>query len=55
MAKIMRVEMQDSDGNIVHPHTEAKVVFLEDGTTLEQKLTEDVSKDEIRNIFNNDR
>ena len=55
MAVVKKVEMQDSDGNIIHPHTEAAVVFLGDGSTLEEALKKDVSEAEIKAIFNNNR
>lgn len=32
-------ELQDSDGNVVYPHTEASVVFCADGKTVQEKLT----------------
>lgn len=51
MAVVKVVEMQDADGNIIHPHTEAKATFFEDGKSLEDKIKEDVLETDIRNIF----
>ena len=31
-------ELQDSDGNVVYPHTEASVVFCSDGESVQKKL-----------------
>lgn len=53
MAVVKIVELQDADGNIVHPHTEAKGVFLPDGSTLEQHMNEDILEDDVRTLFNN--
>lgn len=55
MAAIKRVELQDSDGNIIHPHTDAGVVFMGDGSTLEDNLKGGISEEEIKAIFNNNR
>ena len=31
-------ELQDNEGNVVYPHTEASVVFCSDGGTVQEKL-----------------
>lgn len=51
MAGVKRIEMQDHDGNIIHPHTEACIVFMSDGTPVESELTESLTEEDIRNIF----
>ncbi len=51
MARVKRVEMQDAEGNIMHPHTEAVVVFMSDGKTLESKMTESVTAEDITAII----
>lgn len=35
---VSKVEIQDDAGNVYHPHTEAAVVFLKDGSTVEQNV-----------------
>lgn len=53
MAVVKVVELQDSDGNIVHPHTEAKAVFLPDGSNLEKELNDGILKEDVRTLFAN--
>lgn len=31
-------ELQDDQGNVIYPHTEADVVFTQKGTTVEEEL-----------------
>lgn len=33
-----KIEIQDHDNNIYHPHTSADVVFLEDKTTVSENI-----------------
>lgn len=35
---IKKIEIQDHQGNIYHPHTDAKVVFTSDGKTVEEGI-----------------
>ncbi|WP_195938757.1 hypothetical protein [Romboutsia sp. 1001713B170131_170501_G6] len=35
---IKKVEIQDHEGNVYHPHTDAKVVFTSDGKSVEEEL-----------------
>lgn len=35
---IKKIEIQDHQGNIYHPHTDAKVVFTSDGKTVEESI-----------------
>ena len=37
-------ELQDSNGDIVYPHTEASVVFCSDGKTVQEKLSSQSSE-----------
>lgn len=39
-ARYLPVELQDADGNIVHPHTDADIVWMQDGKTAEQAISE---------------
>ena len=39
MAEILKGELQDYQGNTLYPHSKADVVFCEDGTTAQAKLT----------------
>ncbi len=51
MAVIKKVELQDHEGNIIHPHTEAGLVFMNDGKTLDEVVNEDITEEEIRAII----
>lgn len=51
MAVVKKVELQDHEGNIVHPHTEAVLVFLSDGGTIESILSDGVTEEDIRAII----
>lgn len=51
MAVMKKVELQDHEGNIIHPHTETSVVFMNDGKTLDEAMKEDVTEEEIRVII----
>lgn len=44
-------EMQDDEGNVVYPQTEAKAVWV-DGTLLHSILSDEVSDEQIDNILN---
>lgn len=46
------VELQDHSGNIIHPHTEAIAVFMSDGHNLEEHMSEDITEEELRALFN---
>ncbi len=50
MAQKLKVELQDSDGNIYYLHTAADVVFCGDGETVEHKLSNAIYKS---NVINN--
>lgn len=38
MPEKLKVEVQDSEGNVFYMHTAADVVFMEDGTTVEGRI-----------------
>lgn len=38
MSDIYKGELQDNEGNTIYPHTEADVVFLADGTSMQDKM-----------------
>lgn len=40
MSERLKVEVQDSEGNVFYMHTAADVVFMEDGTTVEEKINQ---------------
>lgn len=44
MPNKLKIEVQDSEGNVYYLHTSADVVFLEDGTTVETAISEKVEK-----------
>lgn len=51
MAMIKKIELQDHEGNIIHPHTETSLVFMNDGKTLDEVMNEEVTEEEIRAII----
>lgn len=51
MAVIKKIELQDHEGNIIHPHTETSLVFMNDGKTLDEVMNEEVTEEEIRAII----
>lgn len=44
-------EMQDDEGNVVYPHTDAKAVWA-DGILLQNILSAEVSDEQINAILN---
>lgn len=44
-------EFQDSNGNIVYWHTDARVVWLPDGTSLYTYMDADVTDEQINAIL----
>ncbi len=49
--RYIMAEFQDSDGNIIYWHTDARVVWLPDGTSLDTYLNADVTDDLINEIL----
>ena len=49
MAEKLKVELQDENGNIYYLHTDASVVFCEDGTTVAEKLALTLNESDIVN------
>ena len=47
MSELLKVQVQDEEGNIYYMHTSADVVFCEDGTTVEAKLNGKFDKTNI--------
>lgn len=39
MSEKLKVELQDSEGNVYYLHTDSSVVFREDGTPIEDSIT----------------
>ncbi|MEG2787337.1 MAG: hypothetical protein RR942_05895 [Romboutsia sp.] len=46
---VKKIEIQDDKGNVYHPHTSANVVFLKDGSNLEDVL-KDLQGQKMRGI-----
>lgn len=42
-----REEIQDYEGNVIYHHTDAAVVWLPDGTSLENFLSKNATEEEI--------
>lgn len=42
-----REEYQDNEGNVIYPHTDAAVVWLPDGTSLDTFLSKNATDEEI--------
>lgn len=40
MSDIYKGELQDNEGNTIYPHTEADIVFCNDGKTMQEKITD---------------
>lgn len=49
--RYLATELQDDNGDVIYPHTEADIVFASDGTTVEENLGGDVTDTEIQEIF----
>lgn len=49
--RYLATELQDDNGDVIYPHTEADIVFTSDGTTVEENLGGDVTDSEIQEIF----
>lgn len=49
--RYLLVEFQDADGNVCYFHTDARVVWLPDGTSLYAFLNADVTDEQINSIF----
>ena len=49
--KYIMAEFQDADGNIIYWHTDARVVWLPDGTSLNVYLDADVTDEQIDKIL----
>lgn len=53
MPNIYVGELQDYEGNTIYPHTEAQVVWMPEGESIADFLNTNVTKDDIKSIFNN--
>lgn len=49
--RYLATELQDDNGDVIYPHTEADIVFTSDGTTVEENLSGDFTDAEIQEIF----
>lgn len=49
--RYIMAEFQDANGNIVYWHTDARVVWLSDGTSLDAYLNADVTDERINKIL----
>lgn len=50
--RYIMAEFQDSNGNIIYFHTDARVVWLPDGTSLYDVLAAKISDEQINTILN---
>lgn len=50
-ATTLRIQFQDSNGNIIHWHTDARVVFFPDGTSLYALYNNEVTDEQINQIL----
>lgn len=44
-------EFQDENGDVIYPHTDARVVFLPDGMTVYDFLNNEVTNEQINQIL----
>lgn len=51
--RYLATELQDDNGDIIYPHTEADIVFASDGTTIEENLSGEVTSEDMQEIFSN--
>lgn len=49
--RYLATELQDENGDVIYPHTEADIVFASDGTTVEENLGGEVTDADIQEIF----
>lgn len=49
--RYLATELQDENGDVIYPHTEADIVFTSDGTTVEENLGGEVTDADIQEIF----
>lgn len=50
-SRYLLIELQDSDGNVLYPHTEVKGIWLPDGTSMYDCLLTESTDEKINNIF----
>ncbi len=49
--RYLATELQDDNGDVIYPHTEADIVFTSDGTTVEENLNGEVTDTDMQEIF----
>lgn len=49
--RYLATELQDDNGDVIYPHTEADIVFASDGTTVEENLSGEITDEDMQNIF----
>lgn len=47
MAEVLKIQVEDENGNIYYLHTTADVVFCEDGKSVQEKMGEKIDKSAI--------
>ncbi|MDE6993024.1 MAG: hypothetical protein K2P41_01150, partial [Lachnospiraceae bacterium] len=49
--RYLATELQDDNGDVIYPHTEADIVYTSDGTTVEENLNGEVTDTDMQEIF----
>lgn len=49
--RYLPTELQDSNGDVVYPHTEADIVWMQDGKSVQEFLNADVTDETIKKII----
>lgn len=50
--RYLPTELSNKDGDIVYPHSDASIIWMEDGKSVQQALNDAVTEDDIKDIFN---
>lgn len=53
--RYLATELQDDNGDVIYPHTEANIVFTSDGKTVEEQLGGEVTDADVQEIFANNQ
>ncbi|MCM1192726.1 MAG: hypothetical protein NC389_09895, partial [Acetatifactor muris] len=49
--RYLSTELQDENGNVIYPHTEADIVFTSDGKSVEEHMSGDVTDADIQEVM----
>lgn len=50
--RYLPTELQDASGDVIYPHSEADIIFMSDGSNVEEAINTDTTEEDIRGIFN---